>query len=138
MRLQLIKNFLINILFLCSLCGQATEAKHIYPEKTYQDYWCKSHNGRTEYRLNDGTRIDCLTTNYAIEFDFANKWAESIGQSLHYSISTNRNAGIVLIIENEKKDAKYLKRLQNIASYYKIKIWTITPEELSRQCNCNN
>lgn len=104
---------------------------HIYLEKEYQNHWCKCNNGQTEYRLSDLTRIDCLTKDYAIEFDFANKWAESIGQSLYYALMTGKKAGVVLIIENGAKDTKYLNRLKCVAQKYNIKVWAITPEQLS-------
>ena len=35
------------------------------------------------------TSIDCLTSDYTVEFDFAPKWAESMGQSLYYANMTN-------------------------------------------------
>jgi len=36
----------------------------------------------------DRTRCDCLAKTHAIEFDFGSKWAESLGQSMYYSIQT--------------------------------------------------
>lgn len=47
-----------------------------------------------EVQLQDGTRCDCITREHAMEFIFADKWAETIGQSLHYSILTENIAGI--------------------------------------------
>ena len=107
-----------------------TDAKHIYPEKVYQEQWCKAHQGTIEYRLKDNSRIDCLTEEYAIEFDFANKWAEAIGQSLYYGLMTCKKPGIVLIIENGNKDIKHLKRLQEVAKSNNITIWITTNKEL--------
>ena len=86
-------------LILLLICTNAN-AKHLHPEKYYQKIWCENHSGKQEVILPDYTRIDCLTSTHAIEFDFATKWAEAIGQSLHYSNMTNKKAGIVLIIEN--------------------------------------
>ncbi|MCK4758833.1 MAG: hypothetical protein KAT69_02225 [Candidatus Aminicenantes bacterium] len=63
-------------------------------EKDYQQEYCK---GIMEFRLPDRTRVDCLTEDHAIEFDFGKKWAEAVGQSLHYAAHTGRRAGIVLI-----------------------------------------
>ena len=60
-------------------------AKHEYNEHYYQNIWCREHNGITEYILADKTRVDCLTKDMAVEFDFASKWAESVGQSLYYA-----------------------------------------------------
>ena len=45
----------------------------------------------------DGTRCDILTDTHAIEVDFADKWAEAIGQSLNYAMQTGKKAGIVLV-----------------------------------------
>lgn len=120
---------LLILVFMLSIQTQAI-AKHQYPEKDYQKYWCDINNGITEYRLNDSTRIDCLTNEYAIEFDFANKWAESIGQALYYGIMTCKKPGIVLILENPKKDLKYLNRLKEVAKEHNITIWTIMPNSL--------
>lgn len=101
-------------------------AKHLYPEKYYQNLWCKEHKGQSEVRLIDNTRIDCLTKTHAIEFDFASKWAEAIGQSLHYSNMTGKNAGIVLIIENND-DYKYFNRIKPLCEKYQISLWSMTP-----------
>ncbi|MCQ2754320.1 MAG: hypothetical protein MJ231_04635, partial [bacterium] len=57
--------------------------KHNHSESSYQHAWCSEHNGIEEYENSDFTRVDCLTDDYAVEFDFANKWAESVGQALH-------------------------------------------------------
>ena len=49
----------------------------------------------------DGTRCDILTDTHAIEVDFADKWAEAIGQSLNYAMQTGKKAGIVLVLKDE-------------------------------------
>ena len=54
-------------------------------EAYYVNQWCTSDFGRKEVVLWDMTRVDCLAKDFAIEFDFAKKWAEAIGQSLYYS-----------------------------------------------------
>jgi len=69
------------------------QAKRLHFEKEYQQVWCSCESGEIEVRLSDRTRIDCLTAQYAIEFDFASKWAEAIGQSLHYASQTGKQAG---------------------------------------------
>lgn len=109
---------------------------HLYLEKEYQGQWCKAQKGQLEYILNDKARIDCLTDNYAIEFDFASKWAESIGQALYYALSTGKAPGVVLIMENPEKDVKYLNRLNDVAKKYNIKVWTMTPQDMPPQREC--
>lgn len=117
------------ILFLLLFFQIPALSSHVYLEKEYQKLWCKSNGGMLEYKLPDSTRIDCLTKDYAIEFDFAPKWAESAGQSLYYALKSNRKPAVVLIIEDLQKDLKYVKRLEALAQIYGIKIWTMTPAD---------
>lgn len=103
--------------------------KHVHKEAVYQKAFSdtltnNNTNNLIEVRLSDNTRCDIVTDSYAIEVDFANKWAESIGQSLHYSLMLNRKAGVLLILEGEK-DVKYLSRLMVTAKRYNITVWTI-------------
>ena len=74
-----------------------------------------------EYVLPDSTRCDCLTETHAVEFDFADKWAEAIGQALHYSTQTGKRAGIVLILESEI-DHKYWIKLNTTIRYLDLPI----------------
>ena len=108
---------ILSVLFPCSVF-----AKHLYPEKYYQKNWCEINHGTLEYTLPDGTRVDCLTEDYAVEFDFAPKWAESVGQSLYYAKKTAKKPGIVLIIESGK-DFKYYYRVKTLCNDYKISLW---------------
>ncbi len=101
------------------------EAKHLHKEKVYQEHFCKAYEGITEYRLKDKTRVDCLLQDYAIEVDFAQKWAESIGQSLYYAVQTSRKPAVLLIMEDKEKDQKYLDRLENVSKTHDISIWII-------------
>ncbi|NIP61766.1 MAG: hypothetical protein GWN01_02580 [Nitrosopumilaceae archaeon] len=106
------KNLILILSFICIGWTGIASAGQRTPERFYQLHWCKEHNGTAETRLEDGTRVDCLTNSYAIEFDFAYKWAEAVGQVAHYAIMTNRNPGIVLILE-DKNDLRYIIRLLN-------------------------
>ena len=107
-------------------------AKRLHHEAVYQKAWCEKRGGVMEYKLNDKTRVDCLLPDLAVEFDFANKWAECIGQAIYYGKMTNRQAACVLIMENGEKDLKYLKRLRK-AAYKKgvnLRTFTMKPEHL--------
>lgn len=115
------------IFFLHSPISFAANIHH--KEKEYQKFWCAQHNGEIEYVLDDKTRVDCLTDDYAIEFDFAYKWAEAVGQALYYAAKTSKKPGIVIIIEKEK-DKRNLKRLEILTDKYNIKLWTMTPSDL--------
>jgi hypothetical protein len=69
----------------------------------------------------DKSRCDCLTENFAIEFDFDKKWAEAVGQSLLYSSYTGKTPGIVLIGD----DAAYMNRVFQVINTFKlpIRVW---------------
>lgn len=108
----------------------ATPKNHKFYEKDYQNYWCSANGGVTEVILLDKARVDCVTKTHAVEFDFAKKWAESIGQSLYYGEQLHKKAGIVLISENGLSDEKYIKRVKSVANYHNIDLWIITPEQM--------
>ncbi len=99
------------------------QAARLFNEAYYQKKWC-ANKGITEYKLPDNTRVDCLTETHAIEFDFAKKWAESIGQSLHYSRMTGKKPGIVLIIE-QPNDFVYYNRIKPLCEKYGITLWYV-------------
>ena len=82
--------------------------EHNYREADYVNAYC---NGDIEYILNDKTRVDCLTDYYAIEFDWAKKWAESIGQSMYYSEMTGKKPAVAIIMKR-KHDEKYIQRIR--------------------------
>ena len=112
---------IISITILVLLIPSLAWAKRIHPEKWYQERWCREHKGVMEYVLPDSTRCDCLTETHAVEFDFADKWAEAIGQALHYSTQTGKRAGIVLILESEI-DHKYWIKLNTTIRYLDLPI----------------
>lgn len=98
---------------------ETQEMKPNMVESYYQNEWCKPEFGQKEVILWDRTRIDCLTKDYAIEFDFAKKWAESIGQSLYYAKMTGKKPAVVLIL-TKADDIKYVKRVERVDSNIKI------------------
>jgi len=100
-----------------------THVKH--NERYYQTRLCKELDGIMEKRLPDRTRIDCLTNTYAIEVDFAKKWAESVGQSLYYAQMTGKKPAVGLIVDGSQKDLRHLKRLKLLARKYRIKIFKL-------------
>lgn len=106
----------LTLLLLLYLLSSPVMAR--YTEKHYVDKWCV---GEKEVTLSDKTRCDCVTKEHAIEFDFAPKWAEAIGQSLHYAAQTKKLPGIVLICR-KKTDRKHLNKIRNISKLYRLPI----------------
>ncbi len=87
-----------------------SSSNEIMHEKDYVNKYC---NGEVEYILPDKTRIDCLTDEYAIEFDYAKKWAESVGQSLYYAKKTGKKPAVAIIL-NKESDRKYIQRINDV------------------------
>lgn len=88
-------------------------------ESYYVNQWCTSDFGRKEAILWDMTRVDCLAKDYAVEFDFAKKWAEAIGQSLYYSKLTGKKPAVTLIL-TAPTDYRYVKRIERLDNGIKI------------------
>ena len=105
---------------------ESDETKTKYRESDYVNAYC---NGKIEYMLPDKTRIDCLTDDYAIEFDWAKKWAESIGQSLYYAKMTGKKPAVAIIVKSQK-DYKYIERIKKVDK--NIMIFTIKAQDFEK------
>ena len=114
------------LLLALTLVGCAHAPLH---EKDYQRWWCDRNKGEMEHRLPDGARVDCLTAEYAVEVEYAPKWAEAIGQALYYAQKTGRKPGVVVIVSNHR-DERSLKRLRSVAKEQNIRVWTVRPKDL--------
>ena len=90
-------------------------------EKYYQELVAKELEGKVEVVLRDKTRVDILTEDVAYEVDFARKWAEGIGQALHYSMMTERDAGLILIAEKDSDD-KFILRVKEIMKMKSLRL----------------
>ena len=98
-----------------------------YSERDLSSHWCSSR-GTTQYRTNDGTYVDCLTDEYAVEAEFDNKWKEAIGQSLHYAESTKKKAAI-LLIKRKKSNKDYHRELERAINQFDLPIKVFTIEQ---------
>lgn len=72
-----------------------------------------------EFRNSDGTRTDLLTEDYAYEVDRSFKWAEAIGQSLHYANINDKKPGLILLYEDIETEQKYIDRCISGSSFIK-------------------
>ncbi|MBQ9688488.1 hypothetical protein IJV79_02500 [bacterium] len=135
---------LVLTLLCLAFCGASCFASEHY-ESSYQYAWCSAHNGVAEVENPDKTRIDCLTDTHAVEFDFAHKWAEGIGQALYYSYISGKKGMVVLILENPKKEMVYFCRVQALAKIYNFDVEYVTQDILNLKkgkcpyprCKCN-
>jgi hypothetical protein len=109
------------------LVGCGTQSKH--HERYYQERVCEQMHGQMEHRLFDATRVDCLTSEYAIEVDFSEKWAQSVGQALYYAKISGKKPAVALIVDESKREQRHLKRLRVLARSYGISVFKIEKEE---------
>jgi hypothetical protein len=112
---------LVPLLFLSSL---ATAAPRAHSEAWYSELVAVQFKGQKEVRVARG-RADVVTATHAIEVEFASKWKESIGQALWYAFQLNKEAGIVLVMEDEARDAPHAIALGSLIEHQKlpIKVW---------------
>ena len=98
-------------------------------ERDYAEAWCAGQGGITEVLMPAGTRCDCLTNTHAVEVERAAKWAESIGQALHYAEQSERRAGVALIMG--VRDERFWERLLGVIQEERlpIDVWIIEEEE---------
>ena len=80
-------------------------------------------SGQAEYRLEDLSRVDCLTDTHAYEFDWADgmKVYEAIGQSLYYASETGKKPGIYLLIR-KKNSEKHIRKVQRVIEAFELPI----------------
>ena len=119
-----------------SFPSDALEARS---EDDHVKEWCTKNNGEMEYSFKDRTRVDCLTSTYAVEFKLAEEWQEvvrSVGQVIHYARMAERRPGIVLVVR-EKDECKWARRLEEdlkgvSVNGSPIKLWVVGQGE--RHC----
>lgn len=112
---------IILLLFLSiSTWGQLPKQKESY----YRDLFAPVMNGQTEVVLRDKARVDIVTDTFAIEVDFAPKWAEAIGQSLYYADRLNKKPAILFVVDG-KQENRYIFRLLTVTRKYGITVWIL-------------
>lgn len=114
--------YVLLLLMVVLLTACATPQPPRMYERDHVRAWCE---GTVEVRLSDGTRVDCLTDTHAIEVDWARKWMEGVGQSLHYAEVSNLRPGLALIVKPGKADARHVERARRLTTRYGITLWLI-------------
>ncbi len=98
-------------------------------ESIWQRRYCDGME--LEKHLPSGGYVDCLSPEYAIEVDWAQHWAEAVGQSLYYAGATNRKPGIILLCEESEGPVEglcrsYVYRLEYALKFVsaQVYVWT--------------
>lgn len=102
-----------------------TETAHHENEVAICRKLAPKYNAECEHKLDDGTRVDLLNQDYAIEVDWAKppKIYEAVGQSLYYGIKTKRKPAIILLVRNEALETKYITRCRTVCDQVGITLW---------------
>lgn len=91
------------------------------PERDYQVALCAGMV--LERQMPGGGRADCLSSQFAIEVDFSEKWHQAIGQSLYYAAETGRAPAIILVCrKSERTCLGHSLRLQSTISEWRLPI----------------
>lgn len=104
----------IALLLVSSVAFAQTEADHC--RRLAPKYGADS-----EVRMWDGTRVDLMTDEYAIEVDFARKWAEGVGQAVYYGHLTGKKPGLILLAQ--KNEARFVYRAQTTAAAAGVRVF---------------
>jgi hypothetical protein len=103
------------------LPGTAALGKAFNTEDDFVRYLQQQLGGEIEVTLPDRTRVDLLTPDYAIEVDRARRWAQAVGQSLHYARMTDRRPAIVLLSRAED-GGRYFRRVLGVIESFDLPI----------------
>jgi hypothetical protein len=79
-----------------------------------------------EVRLDDGSRVDLMSEDMAIEVDWSEKWAEGVGQSLYYGLKTERQPGVLLLRKKGQAEAShrtFVERCKLVCQSYSIVLY---------------
>ncbi len=117
------KILIVLVLLLASLASYSQLPKQ--NEAYYRDKFNAIMKGSKEvYLPSNRRRADIVTDTFAIEVEFANKFLESVGQALDYSMILNKKPAILLIV-NGRNDENYLSELLEINNKYnfRFRIW---------------
>lgn len=80
---------------------------------------------RQEEHLSNGARVDCMTATHAI-VEFSEKWAEGLGQALHYAATTGKRPAIFLVCRQaEHLCLAHALRLEEAIEFWRlpVEVW---------------
>jgi hypothetical protein len=103
------------LIFFLSIFTHVSGQTDNWHESDYSDYIQQLIGGEREHSVESG-RVDLVTEEYAFEIEWANKWKQSIGQSIWYGLQTYKKPGIILLLRS-KEDYKYFIQLNTALEY---------------------
>lgn len=79
-------------------------------EVTWSRWLAEQLGGEREFRTHDGSRVDILTDDHAIEVEWVKKWAQAVGQAVFYAAVTGRRPAIILLLRDKPNEQTYVLR----------------------------
>ena len=107
-----------------------------YHEDYYNMKYCNMLGGEfdSRHKVTGATnvRVDCETSEYAYEGEWATKSYEAVGQSLWYALVTGKKPGILFYLKSPKH-TKYVERakrtLDSLGIDYDMKVYEVYKEK---------
>jgi hypothetical protein len=109
--------FLTSLAIFGAVFPKSSQAQN---EAFWQSHYCVGM--QLEKHLPSGGYVDCLDDEYAIEVEWAEHWAEAVGQSLYYAAATNRKPGIILLCRESEGPVEGLCRSYVYRLEYALKL----------------
>ena len=111
--------------------GAAAAKKH---ERIHSDEWCGKEGGKSQARLIDGSKVDCLTADYAIEFDFGKTGSayRCTGQAMYYAKVSERKPMCILIQHEGISDDVFESAVRRIVP--PVEVRCMTPDNEMFEC----
>jgi hypothetical protein len=124
--MQLLDVILLALLAFVPITASAPQQQEVELCRQLAPRLSKERGGKftTEARLWDDTRVDLLSDEYAVEVDYAHKWAECIGQALYYGHVTDRQP-VCLLLAAGATESQYVYRCQTVCEAHDIKLWVV-------------
>jgi hypothetical protein len=116
------KKILLLLFVLLLSTASTCSNRKIHFKKIFSQYI----NGKIDVPLDISKSfiVDIVSDTFAIDVEFAPRWAMSIGHSLYGATKLNKKAGILLITYKNNAN-EYLPILMPIANKYNITVWTM-------------
>lgn len=102
-----------------------TAPAHAFREAEVQIRYCAGLP--IDQHLADGSEVDCIMSSadgpLAVEVDFTDHWAQSIGQSLHYARVLETRPAVILVCNEGVRTStceRHLARMVETLEYWRI------------------
>lgn len=118
------RNPIVACLVMCGVVAICPDEQPLN-ENGHSDRLAEKYEAEREVRLQDGSRVDLLNSEYAIEVDWCTglKWAEGCGQALLYAEMTGKKPALLLLYKGTPENQRCLWRARVACARAKIRLY---------------